>query len=455
MRLRPSNPTMDGPGIKGYSQTRTPSLRDASARKSAEGAYGGMQGGGLLPAKNRLGIWARYLVLSASLLTLLPLSCLAAEVQTGLDVLIASDFSQLQGRRIGLITNQSGINREWTSTIDVLSNAPGVKLVALFSPEHGIRGIEDRPVASSVDEKTGLPIYSLYSEKQRRPTDEMLEGIDTLVYDIQDVGARFYTYITTLAFTMEAAAQHHLKYIVLDRPNPITGLRVEGPALDAKHVSFVGYFPGMLIRHGMTVGELAQMYNEEKKIGVDLKVIQMRGWRRWQWFDETGLPWVLPSPNMRNMNEALLYPAVAVLEGANVSVGRGTDAPFEIFGAPWIDGIQLAKKVLAARVAGLRVYPIRFTPNAKPFANEHCGGIFLMVVERDSFDTGKAMLALVSALHQLYPGKFQIEKILPLLGSEALFQQLKDGAELKSLHHALSADEDHFKKIRGKYLIYK
>lgn len=205
----------------------------------------------------------------------------------------------------------------------------------------------------------------------------------------------------------------------------------------------------------MTVGELAQLFNEEKKIGADLEVIQMRGWRRWQWYDETGLPWVPPSPNLRNMNEALLYPAVAVVEGANVSVGRGTDTPFEVLGAPWIDGVQLAKKVLAARVAGLRVYPIHFTPSARPFANESCGGIFLMVVERDSFDTGKAMLAVVSALQQLYPVKFQIEKILPLLGSEALLQQLGNGADMKSLHRFLSADEDRFKKIREKYLIYK
>lgn len=431
-------PISKGPAAQGLAWRRIPASRGLNFPR---GRY-------------RSGIMIRSFVLGLFLLILLPGPMTAADVQTGLEVLIASDFSQLQGRRIGLITNQSGINRGWTSTIDLLSKAPGVKLVALFSPEHGIRGIEDRPVPSTVDEKTGLPVYSLYSEKQRRPTEEMLQGIDTLVYDIQDVGARFYTYITTLAYTMEAAAQHHLKYIVLDRPNPISGLRVEGPALEPKYVSFVGYFPGMPIRHGMTVGELAQLFNEEKKIGADLEVIQMRGWRRWQWYDEAGLPWVHPSPNMRNLNEAILYPAVAVLEGANVSVGRGTDTPFEVFGAPWIDGVQLAKKVLTARVAGLRVYPIRFTPSARPFANEHCGGIFLMVVERDSFDTGKAMLALISALQQLYPGKFQIDKILPLLGNETLLQQLKDGVDLKNLHRSLSADEDHFKKIREKYLIY-
>lgn len=379
----------------------------------------------------------------------------AAEVQTGLDVLVAANFAQLQGRHIGLITNHTGIDRDWNTTIDLLSKAPGVKLVALFSPEHGIRGAEDRLVPSSVDEKTGLPVYSLYAEKQRRPSGEMLKGIDTLVFDIQDVGARFYTYVTTLAYTMEEAAKHHIKYVVLDRPNPITGVRVEGPALDARHVSFVGYFPGMPTRHGMTVGELAQMFNEEKKIGVELEVIKMRGWRRWQWFDETGLPWIRPSPNMHNLNEAILYPAVATLEGANVSVGRGTDTPFEIFGAPWIDGSALTKKVMAAHVAGLRAYPIRFVPNAKPFANELCGGIFLIVVERDTFDAGRAMVALASALRQLYPTQFQIDKILPLLGREALLQQLKSGADLKAIYNALDADEAQFTKIREKYLLYK
>jgi len=402
-----------------------------------------------------LGSNPRALILGFLCLIGLPLSLAAAEVQTGLDILVASDFSQLQGRRIGLITNHTGIDREWNSTIDLLSKASAVKLVALFSPEHGIRGMEDRPVSSSVDERTGLPIYSLYSEKQQRPTDEMLKGIDTLVFDIQDVGARFYTYITTLAYAMEAAADHHLKFIVLDRPNPIAGIRVEGPTLEANHVSFVGYFPRMTIRHGMTVGELARMFNEERKIGADLEVIQMRGWRRWQWFDETGLPWVSPSPNIRNMNEALLYPAVATLEGTNVSVGRGTDTPFEIFGAPWIDGSQLAKKVLAARIAGLRAYPIRFVPSAKPFAHESCGGLFLMVVERDSFDAGRAMVALASALHQLYPTKFQIDKILPLLGNEEFLQELKHDVPLKALFNSMDAGEEPFKKIRQKYLIYK
>ena len=379
----------------------------------------------------------------------------AADVRTGLDVLIESNFAQLQGCRVGLITNQTGIDRDWNSTIDVLYRAPGVKLVALFSPEHGIRGVEDKAISSSVDSKTGLPIYSLYQKNQRRPTDEMLSRIDTLVFDIQDIGARFYTFSTTLAYTMEAAANHHLKYVVLDRPNPVTGVRVEGPVLDASHVSFVGYFPGMPIRHGMTVGEMARMFNQERKIGADLEVIPMRGWRRWEWFDETSLPWISPSPNMRNLNEAILYPAVGPLEGANVSVGRGTDTPFEIFGAPWIDGRALAKKLLSDHLAGLRVYPTRFTPKAPPYADERCGGIFLMVVERDSFDSGKTAVALASALHQLYPTQFQMDKILPLLGNDAVLKQLKENADLATIFGTMDEQLKQFKNMREKYLLYK
>ncbi len=379
----------------------------------------------------------------------------AAEVQTGLDILQEAQFAQLQGHRVGLITNQTGVDREWNSTIDQIFKAPGVMLVALFSPEHGMRGVEDKAVPTSVDPKTGLPIYSLYQEKQRKPTDEMLKGLDTLVFDIQDVGARFYTYSTTLAYCMEVAAQHHLQFIVLDRPNPVTGLRVEGPTLDARRVSFVGYFPGMPIRHGMTTGELATMFNAEKNIGADLKVITMHGWRRWEWFDETGLPWIDPSPNMRSLNEATLYPMIGALEGTNVSVGRGTDTPFEVFGAPWIDGDKLAKKLLAAHLAGLRVYPIRFTPKSGPYAHEVCGGVSLMVVERDSFDSGKAAVALASALHQLYPNEFQIDKILPLLGSEEILKLIKGNADLKTIYAAMDEQITRFKTIRDKYILYK
>jgi uncharacterized protein YbbC (DUF1343 family) len=430
------------------------------SRLHAASFHRGLRGGLLGPAAYSFHtLFRRIFQLGSPILLLLTLVSpgflIADEVKTGLDVLVASDYSQLKGRHVGLITNHTGVNGQWESTIDLLFKAPGVKLVALFSPEHGVRGVEDGSVPSAVDQKTGVPIYSLYAEKQKRPTEEMLQGIDTLVFDIQDVGARFYTYITTLAYTMEAAAKHHIKYVVLDRPNPITGLHVEGPSLDAKLVSFVGYFEGLPIRHGMTVGELARMYNAEKKIGADLEVISMRGWRRREWFDETGLPWINPSPNMRNLNEATLYPAVAVLEGTNISVGRGTDTPFEVFGAPWVDGTRLSKGILAAHVAGLRIYPIRFVPQAKPFANELCGGVFLMVVDRDGFDASQAMVALVSALHRLYPDRFQIDKSLTLLGNEALLQQLKSGAAYKTLFQSMAADQARFLRTRSKYLLYK
>ncbi|MDD5544511.1 MAG: DUF1343 domain-containing protein [Acidobacteriia bacterium] len=418
-----------------------------------------LKGGRSFPRVIKNLAWSRRgktpLLLVLLLSFLFPVILKAREVQNGIDVLELTNFGALQGRRVGLITNHTGIDRHWNSTIDVLKNAPGVTLVALFSPEHGIRGVEDRPVASSVDEKTGLPIYSLYEPKVRRPTEEMLKGIDTLVFDIQDVGARFYTYSTTLAYTMEAAAKYHLKYVVLDRPNPITGMRVEGPALDAKQVSFVGYFSGMSTRHGMTVGEMAQMFNKERKIGADLQVIPMRGWRRWQWFDEDALPWVNPSPNMRNLPEAILYPAVATLEGTNVSVGRGTDTPFEVLGAPWIDGMVLADKIQSYRLAGVRVYPIRFAPQTKPFLKERCGGVFLMVVERDSFDAAHVLLGLISALEELYPNQFQIDKILPLLGNEQLLRQIKNHAPIRTLFKQIDDEEEAFKAVREKYLIYK
>ena len=257
---------------------------------------------------------------------------------TGIDVLEAQNFAPLAGKRVGLITNQTGIDRNGRSTIDLLAHAPGVKLVALFSPEHGIRGIVDERVSSTTDAATGLPVYSLYGDTVR-PTDAMLAGLDALVFDIQDAGVRFYTYITTMGYTMEAAATHHLAYYVLDRPDPLGGERIEGPMLDRDRTNFVGYFP-MPVRMAMTLGEMAQMFNAEKKIGCDLHVIRMQNWRRRDWFDDTGLPWVNPSPNLRSAEAGILYPGLEILQAGGVSVGRGTDKPFERFGAPWIHGEQ-------------------------------------------------------------------------------------------------------------------
>ncbi|HEY6292134.1 MAG TPA: exo-beta-N-acetylmuramidase NamZ domain-containing protein, partial [Terriglobia bacterium] len=253
------------------------------------------------------------------------------KTETGLDVLEAENFASLRNLRVGLVTNQSGRDSAGRRTIDLLARAPGVKLVAIFSPEHGIAGIADEKVASTRDPATGLPVYSLYGDTER-PTDAMLAGLDALVYDIQDAGARFYTFETTLGYTLEAAARKGLAYYVLDRPNPIGGFNVQGPMLDADLRSFVGYFP-LPVRHGMTVGELAELFNQEQHLGVKLTVIQMKNWRRTDWFDETGLAWVNPSPNLRELTEVTLYPGVGMIEGASVSVGRGTDTPFEMIGA--------------------------------------------------------------------------------------------------------------------------
>ena len=263
-----------------------------------------------------------------------------AQVLNGIDVLERDGFKQLSGMRIGLVTNQTGRDRSGRQTIDVLIKSPKVKLVALFSPEHGIRGLADERVSDTKDEQTGLPIYSLYGES-RRPKPEQLKGLDALVYDIQDVGARFYTYITTLGYVMEEAAKAKLPVFVLDRPNPINGVDVEGPPADADKLSFTAYHT-IPVRHGLTVGELARLYNDERHIGCDLRVIRMENWQRVMWFDATGQTWVNPSPNMRSLTEAALYPGVALLEATNVSVGRGTETPFEVIGAPWLDGGKLA-----------------------------------------------------------------------------------------------------------------
>ncbi|HKB37016.1 MAG TPA: exo-beta-N-acetylmuramidase NamZ domain-containing protein, partial [Gemmataceae bacterium] len=281
-------------------------------------------------------------------------------VLTGIDVLVRDRFAPLKGAKVGLVTNHTGQDRDGHATIDLMHQAEGVKLVALFSPEHGIRGVLDEKVGDGKDEKTGLPVWSLYGQR-RKPTKETLEGVDTLVYDIQDIGCRFYTYISTLGLVLEAAAEHKLKVVVLDRPNPIGGVEVEGPVLDAGRESFVGWHT-LPVRHSLTVGELAKLFNAERKIGADLTVIPVEGWRRGDTFDQTGLTWVNPSPNMRCLTAALLYPGIGLLETTNVSVGRGTERPFEWVGAPWLDGRKLQEALAAQNLPGVRFVPLKQTP---------------------------------------------------------------------------------------------
>jgi uncharacterized protein YbbC (DUF1343 family)/CubicO group peptidase (beta-lactamase class C family) len=371
----------------------------------------------------------------------------------GIDVLESEGFARLRGKRIGLVTNQTGQSRAGVSTIDLLAGAPGVTLSALFSPEHGIRGQLDEHVPSSRDERTGLPIYSLYGET-RRPTAAMLAGIEALVVDLQDVGARFYTYAATMAYAMEEAAARRLPVVVLDRPNPVNGSGVEGPYQDAVAVGFNGYLP-MPIRHGLTMGELARLFNGEKALGVDLTVVAMKNWRRDDWFDATGLSWVNPSPNMRNLNAAALYPAIGSIEGTNISVGRGTSAPFEQIGAPWMDGAAVASALNARHLPGVRLYPVTFTPapGAK-LADQVCRGVFLVVTDRVQLQPVRVGVEIAATLSALYGSRFTLEEAATLLGSKATIEKIRAGEDPAAIAGAWRADEARWRQVRAKYLLY-
>jgi uncharacterized protein YbbC (DUF1343 family)/CubicO group peptidase (beta-lactamase class C family) len=376
-----------------------------------------------------------------------------AAVLAGIDVLRADGFKALAGLRVGLVTNHTGRARDGATTIDLLAAAPGVRLVSLFSPEHGIRGIIDARVSSSTDERTGLPIHSLYGDT-RRPTGEMLTGLDAVVVDLQDVGARFYTYATTLAYVLEAAAERTIKVVVLDRPNPIGGVQIEGPALDEDAVGFTGYFSSMPIRHGMTIGELAKLFNAEKAIGADLTVIAMRHWRRDAWFDQTGLSWINPSPNMRNLHQAALYPGIGAFEQTNISVGRGTDTPFEQIGAPWIDGMKLAEALNARAIAGVRFYPVRFTPAASVYASEECGGVFIVMTDRQALRPVRLGVEVAAALQRLFPDRFQIDGAARLFGSASGLARIKAGDDPAAIARSWAQAEARWRLLRAKHLIY-
>ena len=374
------------------------------------------------------------------------------EVRTGIDVLARDQFSSVRGLKIGLITNQTGIDRRRRSTIDLLHGASGVELVALFSPEHGIRGVADEKVNDSRDERTGLPIYSLYGET-RRPTVEQLAGLDALVFDIQDIGCRFYTYISTLGECLSAAADARKKFIVLDRPNPITGVRVEGPMLAGAR-SFTGWHE-LPVRHGMTVGELAKMFAAERAPTADLTVIPCEGWTRAAWFDETAQPWVNPSPNMRSLTAATLYPGVGLLEVCNLSVGRGTDRPFEMVGAPYIDDRQLAATLTAAALPGLRFVPLRFTPAASVFKGKECGGVQILVTNRDSCSALDLGIVLATTLQRLYPNDFGIERLPRLLVHTPTLEAIRAGKSLEEIKALWAPDRERFRERRERFLLYR
>jgi uncharacterized protein YbbC (DUF1343 family) len=376
-----------------------------------------------------------------------------AVVLNGVDALEKNGFKELQGLRVGLVTNHTGRNRAGRQTIDVLANAPGVKLTALFSPEHGIRGLLDDKVSDSKDEKTGLPIYSLYGET-RRPKPEQLQDLDAIVFDIQDIGSRFYTYISTLGNVMEEAAKLRKPVFVLDRPNPINGVDIEGPLADADKLSFIAYHT-IPVRHGMTVGEMALLFNEQRKIGADVRVVKMDGWRRGMWFDHTNLTWVNPSPNMRSLTEATLYPGIGLLETTNLSVGRGTDTPFEVIGAPWLDGQQLAQELNAKRLAGARFVPARYTPKASVFKDQECGGVNIIITNRAQFRPVRVGLEIAATLRRLYPETWKVDDYLRLLVNADTLARLKRGDAGEDIARSWAAGLEQFRAARTRVLLYK
>jgi len=377
----------------------------------------------------------------------------AGHTLTGIDVLESQKFAPLVGKRVGLITNQTGIDRSRRSTIDLLAHAPGVTLVALFSPEHGIRGTFDGSVSSTTDTTTGLRVYSLYGETQR-PTDVMLAGIDTFVFDIQDAGVRFYTYITTMGYAMEVAAAHHIAFYVLDRPDPLGGERIEGPMLDRDRTNFVGYFP-MPVRMAMTLGEMARMFNTEKKIGCDLHVIQMQNWQRRFWFNDTGLPWVNPSPNLRSPEAGILYPGLEILQAGGVSVGRGTSRPFELLCAPWIRGEELTDYLNHRAIPGVQFAAEKFTPDSDLYKGQLCGGVIVKLTNRAALQTMRMGIEIAAALSKLYPRNFETAKMIALVGNTATIKQLADGDEPAAIADRWNADIETFRTVRAKYLLYR
>ncbi len=397
-------------------------------------------------------------------------------VQTGIDVLEAHNFSEIRNgnekdsgeknpgdpglvpkKKIGLLTNQTGMDVQGRRTIDILAGASGISLNAIFSPEHGVTGTLDTTnVGNSKDAATGIPVYSVYgaTDVSRRPSLEVLKNLDAVVIDLQDAGVRFYTYEATLGYFLEAAAKTGVEIIVLDRPDPITGSFVQGPVSDPGRESFVNYFP-VPSRHGMTMGELAKMYNGELGLNVKLSVVPMEGWIRGDWYDSTGMTWINPSPNLRSVTEAALYPGVGLVEGANVSVGRGAETPFELLGAPWIKGRELAQYLNARNISGVRFVPLSFTPATSTYENQKCEGVNIMLVDRNALDAPEMGIELASALHALYPEQFHLQKMNDILVNQSTIEALSRGEDPRRIAGDWREPLEKFEQIRQRYLIYK
>ncbi|MEO0069946.1 MAG: DUF1343 domain-containing protein [candidate division WOR-3 bacterium] len=375
------------------------------------------------------------------------------KIKTGLEVLVESELSIIQNRKVGILANHTAVDSQGRHIVQLLSES-SIKISALFAPEHGFYGTKDELFGNYFDQKLRLPIFSLYGET-KKPTKEMLKDIEVLLFDIQDVGARFYTYIWTMSYAQEASGESGIQFIVLDRPNPINGLAVEGNLLEEKFSSFVGRFP-IPIRHGLTVGELSLIFQGEFGIGKDVKVIKMKNWQRQMWHNDTGLPWIAPSPAMVSLDTATVYPGTCLFEGTNISEGRGTDKPFELIGAPWIDAHKFAPALNAKDLPGVNFEPTQFIPKCSKYANETCCGVKISVTNRNAFKPVETSLYILEIIHRLYPNQFQWR--LPafdlLMGTDKVRQKFSEGNSAEEIIGSWQEDLQKFRQVQNKYLLY-
>lgn len=388
-----------------------------------------------------------------------------AKVRLGNEVFLSERLDLVRGLKVGLITNHSGVDSQFMSTVELLHRQPAVQLMALFGPEHGIRGEAQagEKVTSYVDEETGLPVHSLYADT-KKPTDAMLAGLDALIYDIQDVGVRYYTFISTMCYAMEKAAELGLKFIVLDRPNLLRGDRLDGNVLDPQFSSFIGLYP-LPIRYGMTIGELARFVNGEFGIGADLSVVQMDGWRREYWFDQTGLPWVPSSLGIPTLETAVIYTGLCFIEGTNFSEGRGTTMPFHLFGAPWVKGTELARELNGLGLAGVHFRPVYFKPTTSKHQGALCQGVQVHLLDRDLFKGSVIGLEVLRVLQELYPEEFEwftftkdgvTKHFIDLLwGTDVVRKRLDARESLAGFAAEWEQQLVDFMAARNKYLLYE
>lgn len=415
----------------------------------------------LLPSEKEKMRLARITGYNESLMAARRFDFRNGHVRTGIDVLEEHGFAELHADenkpvRVGLVTNQTGVDGNGKRTIDVLAHAAGVKLAAIFSPEHGIAGkLDTENIGNTRDDATGVPVYSVYgaTDAQRRPDAKVMDGLDVIVFDIADAGVRFYTYETTLGYFLEAAAKAGKPVVVLDRPDPVTGAFVQGPVADAGGESFVDYWQTP-VRHGMTMGELARMFNGERGIHAKLTVVQMEGWQRGDWFDSTGTVWVNPSPNLRDLVEAELYPGLGMIEGTNVSVGRGTDTPFEVVGAPWVKAEELARYLNARAIGGVRFVPVRFTPASSEYAGQACGGVNILLTDRNALDAAEMGTEIASALWKLYPDKYKLDGLDRLVVNKATVDAVRQGEDPRRIAEDWRPGLAKFTAVRAEYLLY-